>query len=951
MVLSSSQHGAELLEEIKVTEEVENSNLQSSANGENVQPTGVSSTSVGVSGNVSGTNGQISGTITTKNNNTAVDGVIDESQVIDLSNDNELSQLLGDTTGAPKYAKIRDCALGLLGGQKITLSDGKNAIVDKSDALHIANKAASKKIAQISKIKEIIEKAELYAEDNNVEHNKFNYFCYYRAFVRVGKDIVPVYLNVGKGINDGKYHVYDITNKIRDTAHRINGVERPKPNEGYALQTVSHDYTVPQDGTGVKNNISDSGENYTDLLENDSDNDSGGSNINSSNDGDSSTGDENSSSDENSSTNDSGELHQDGNIVTFGGIDTEKGKHLDKAQQDEIVDIGKKLNQEVVFEDFYKLEKFKGKKKVPDGFLGADGKVHINYYAKRPVQFLLKHEITHYLKRKLSDFAYQDFLGFVLKSKAFTNWMHSKGFSSMTDLKKDVYDRYIEVKNFNEEKCYDEILADFVGDYLFGGENAVSQKLINALSPKQKKTFMETIKDIIAHIKQKFSEKARLQQEIIDLEDRFLQLCNEAVATPVKENSNMQDEFAIEGKNANTANHSKLIDAIRRVTSGEDSESVRQATGWYKGPGGKWRFYIPDNELNADKLVEPNFSSGKLGDIIVHDKLFAAYPQLKNLDIRLDDLPKRKRGKYLSDSKEIVLNNTLRNDVEKIKDTLVHEIQHAIQEIEGFASGGNKSVGLVVALNWAYEKVKDSQEFKKLDNRFAKRKYMIFTALKGLNAKSIQELQNNIYRAIYGEVEARDVTAKRILNEEGLKTSVPDTNGLVIDINDETTKFVENFTEMGYTEEEILNFFKGEQNDISSSNRNFEGRDSDIEGKSERGYGKSYIGSSIGRTGPSDGRIEGKSATDRPRISSGVHERSDTGRLVRGIGELNSQDSEDYSIPALTNPEELLEAYENGESEYVIEDFNKMDIHFLHKHLIYIKRGVKNESNYKTDRI
>ena len=27
----------------------------------------------------------------------------------------------------------------------------------------------------------------------------------------------------------------DITNKIRDTADRINGLERPKPNEGYAL--------------------------------------------------------------------------------------------------------------------------------------------------------------------------------------------------------------------------------------------------------------------------------------------------------------------------------------------------------------------------------------------------------------------------------------------------------------------------------------------------------------------------------------------------------------------------------------------------------------------------------------------------------------------------------------------------------------------------------------------
>jgi len=79
-------------------------------------------------------------------------------------------------------------------------------------------------------------KAELFAEDNSVEHNKFKYFCYYRSFVKYENEIFPLYLNVGLGINDSKYHLYDITKKIRDTANRINGLERPKPNERYALE-------------------------------------------------------------------------------------------------------------------------------------------------------------------------------------------------------------------------------------------------------------------------------------------------------------------------------------------------------------------------------------------------------------------------------------------------------------------------------------------------------------------------------------------------------------------------------------------------------------------------------------------------------------------------------------------------------------------------------------------
>jgi hypothetical protein len=52
--------------------------------------------------------------------------------------------------------------------------------------------------------------------------------------VRYKTETKPLYVNVGQAFNDGKYHIYDITQKIKDTANRINGLERPKPNEGYA---------------------------------------------------------------------------------------------------------------------------------------------------------------------------------------------------------------------------------------------------------------------------------------------------------------------------------------------------------------------------------------------------------------------------------------------------------------------------------------------------------------------------------------------------------------------------------------------------------------------------------------------------------------------------------------------------------------------------------------------
>lgn len=166
--------------------------------------------------------------------------------IINLSDDSELANRVDNVHGAEKYKIIQAYILEALRDQPVRLSDGKTAIVDNRDALHISNKAGNVKTAQISKIKEIIEKATFCSEDTNVKHNKFNYFCYYKTKVQFENSIYPLYLNVGRGINDGKYHIYDITKKIRDTAGRINGLERPKPNEGYALENGISNSSISQ---------------------------------------------------------------------------------------------------------------------------------------------------------------------------------------------------------------------------------------------------------------------------------------------------------------------------------------------------------------------------------------------------------------------------------------------------------------------------------------------------------------------------------------------------------------------------------------------------------------------------------------------------------------------------------------------------------------------------------
>ena len=92
---------------------------------------------------------------------------------------------------------------------------------------------------------------------------------------------------------------------------------------------------------------------------------------------------------------------------------------------------------------------------------------------------------------------------------------------------------------------------------------------------------------------------------------------------------------------AKTANLSHLATARDMLKNGATSEEVRKATGWFKGYDGKWRFEIDDFESNLienPKLTKHEddgevYFTGKLSDIFDHKELFAAYPELKDINI------------------------------------------------------------------------------------------------------------------------------------------------------------------------------------------------------------------------------------------------------------------------------------------------------------------------------
>lgn len=142
--------------------------------------------------------------------------------------------------------------------------------------------------------------------------------------------------------------------------------------------------------------------------------------------------------------------------------------------------------------------------------------------------------------------------------------------------------------------------------------------------------------------------------------------------------------------------------------AGKDTKAIKMATGWERGADGQWRYEIPDTdadilskynkkleEAKARGIKEPTVITN-LEDLLGKDsELFKYYPNLRKMAVMFSNyLPDGTSGLY--DGANIELNakearrfegEDLNN--ENIYGTLLHEIQHAVQDIEGFAKGGS----------------------------------------------------------------------------------------------------------------------------------------------------------------------------------------------------------------------------------------------------------------------
>lgn len=390
----------------------------------------------------------------------------------------------------------------------------------------------------------------------------------------------------------------------------------------------------------------------------------------------------------------------------------------------------KKVKNTAVFEhiannigtDIY-VEDIKDKR--INGYIDKDG-IHLNAnHGQEGMLFAICHEAIH--KLKLANIkGYTELKNFVM------DVLTDSGMN-IDSRTMNVINNYLETNSLNRdnltEEAEEEIVANAFGSII---SNEKAMKKAYSLPSSKKKNLVSAIKSIINKLKEFLNKLSNQMPEVKALKDNINAQIKmaEIFAKNIEQSNSNKDsknkKYLYLGTESKTANISKLNKAKEMEEDGASSESIRNTTGWFKSYDGKWRYEISDKDiqysrdgkftnnpqlkrknelfnkflmgtitseemneysnLNSNRAVKPIF----LSDFVKHDKLFKSYPQLKDVTLSIDsDMSSKEKGFYDNGLKEIHIDSKLTGD-EAVK-TILHEVQHAIQHIEKFATGANGS--------------------------------------------------------------------------------------------------------------------------------------------------------------------------------------------------------------------------------------------------------------------
>jgi hypothetical protein len=346
------------------------------------------------------------------------------------------------------------------------------------------------------------------------------------------------------------------------------------------------------------------------------------------------------------------------------------------------------------------------------------------------------------------------------------------------------------------------------------------------------------------------ADKYRSEAQAV-LQERKITTPGSETAAATQRRTGPPERYSYGGVNANTADQKTLARAQELQMQGEDDERVRKETGWHTGMEGKLRFEIDDSKMKyhrggdaafsrnhpdyaeyqklVDKMLTGSAEAWKpedqerlqeldktwgreygrlservesgdatLEDVIDHEELFQAYPQLRNVRVEFKELPGNTQGYFSPSENKIALDSKLRSAPEA---TIIHEIQHAIQKAEGFASGASPEYWQQHRDEAKEARIADiREEIARLEeqlpwdlNRWTAEDDAIEAKIGELE-DSIIDIQNGVgmdsydlYRNTAGEIEARDAASRRGLTLEQRRAAPParaDENTVYADLSD-----------------------------------------------------------------------------------------------------------------------------------------------------------------------
>ena len=329
------------------------------------------------------------------------------------------------------------------------------------------------------------------------------------------------------------------------------------------------------------------------------------------------------------------------------------------------------------------------------------------------------------------------------------------------------------------------------------------EKLVRAV--ERDRGLMETFLDFVRGLKNRIAIRlSGSERAMLDEAERTLVNLLRGEAGSV---AGEKYSFVGEKANLNRTERAALETAKGMEQDGETNEDIRRQTGWFRGADGKWRMEVDDSgavyyrngnaRQDGAEAGQWQGKSGTLRDYLYHPTLERLEPQVFEVPMQVvDTLPPNTNARYRGRQGGIEASKSAQ------RGSILHEAQHGIQEVEGFARGSNHAKANRWSFVENYERVKNTPEYLKLQTP---RERLIYVR----NAMAEESFQENElsdkrrYRQAGGEIEARDVAKRADFTTRERYANAPDLSGNMRYAQDSWPDFIDMLLDMGYSEEEI----------------------------------------------------------------------------------------------------------------------------------------------------